>query len=289
MGKTANLELNTTEMSDKISDFVSEYNSNMNMLDDLYGDVQDDASSALSTAQSAETKATAAQTAATNAVTTANSANTTAQSAVSTANSANTAAGQANTKADNAVATANTAKDTADEAMETAETASADVADKADVDGTYDGFTAGNAKQLLSTVYVDDNEPYNFRTAGGSADIGDRMYEEVVGGSIVWNQLVQPISTEVTKTLNGITLTSKPDGSLVLNGTATSTFWLSHFGSGIHDVRLDGVRANHVLLFLFDSAHSFVGRQIGTSNAGYNVSSFKYNCAVTKPTSAHVT
>ena len=218
MGKTANLELNTTEMSDKISDFVSEYNSNMNMLDDLYGDVQDDASTALSTAQSAETKATAAQTAATNAVTTANSANTTAQSAVSTANSANTTAGQANTKADNAVATANTAKDTADEAKETAETASADVADKADVDGTYDSFTAGGAKQLLSTVYVDDNEPYNFRTSGGSADIGDRMYEEVVGGTVVWNSLIDPLANVSQK---GVTVTCS-NGLWTFNGTSTS-------------------------------------------------------------------
>lgn len=220
MGKTANLELNTTEMSDKISDFVGEYNSNMNMLDDLYGDVQDNASSALSTAQSADTKATAAQTAATNAVTTANSANTTAQSAVSTANSANTTAGQANTKADNAVATANTAKDTADEAKETAETASADVADKADVDGTYDSFTAGGAKQLLSTVYVDDNEPYNFRTAGGSADIGDRMYEEVVGGTVVWNSIADNNHFPSNDTRSGVTL-NHTERTFSLDGTCT--------------------------------------------------------------------
>lgn len=244
MGKTANLELNTTEMSDKISDFVSEYNSNMNMLDDLYGDVQDDASSALSTAQSAETKATAAQTAATNAVTTANSANTTAQSAVSTANSANTTAGQANTKADNAVATANTAKDTADEAKETAETASADVADKADVDGTYDSFTAGGAKQLLSTVYVDDNEPYNFRTAGGSADIGDRMYEEVVGGSIVWNQLIHNGNFA-----DGTTNWSKSSATIsASNGIMTLTP-SAQYGSASTQVKLV---EGHVYMFAMD-------------------------------------
>lgn len=69
-----------------------------------------------------------------------------------------------------------------------------DVGNKADQDGDYDSLTAGGAKQLLSTAYVDDNEPYNFRTAGGSADIGDRMYEEVVGGSIVWNQYARALS-----------------------------------------------------------------------------------------------
>lgn len=71
------------------------------------------------------------------------------------------------------------------------------VKDKADQDGNYDGLTAGGAKQLLSTVYADDNEPYNFRTAGGSADIGDRMYEEVVGGTVAWNQLCNGSSVTV--------------------------------------------------------------------------------------------
>lgn len=65
---------------------------------------------------------------------------------------------------------------------------------KADIDGSYDGLTAGKAliaEQIESTVYVEDKVPYNFRTAGGSANIGNRLTDKLVGGSIVWNQLVQ--------------------------------------------------------------------------------------------------
>lgn len=65
-----------------------------------------------------------------------------------------------------------------------------DMETKAEIDGAYESMTVGNAEQLVSTVFTDDNEPYNFRTAGGNADIGDRLYEKVVGGTVAWNQLV---------------------------------------------------------------------------------------------------
>ena len=66
------------------------------------------------------------------------------------------------------------------------------LAGKADANGTYDSLIAGNAKQLVGTVFTEDDAAYTFRTAGGSADIGDREYDEIVGGSIVWNQLLDP-------------------------------------------------------------------------------------------------
>lgn len=59
-------------------------------------------------------------------------------------------------------------------------------------DGSYESLTAGNAEQLVSTVFVEDETPYNFRTSGGSADIGDREYDKIVGGSLAWNQLLDP-------------------------------------------------------------------------------------------------
>lgn len=61
---------------------------------------------------------------------------------------------------------------------------------KANIDGSYDTMTVGNAKQLVGTVGVEDKVPYLFRTSGGSADIGDREYDEIVGGTVAWNQLV---------------------------------------------------------------------------------------------------
>ena len=65
---------------------------------------------------------------------------------------------------------------------------------KANIDGYYDELTAGSAEQILGSKFVEDTEPYKFRTAGGSADVGNReQVDAIVGGSIAWNQLV-PVS-----------------------------------------------------------------------------------------------
>lgn len=137
---------------------------------------------------------------------------------------------------DTAVSAMNTtvsAKDTAVSAKESAEasaTAAANSAQEAEetldsyakVDGYYEDLTSGSAEQLLSDQYVEDKTPYNFRTSGGSSDIGNRKYvNSIVGGSVVWNQLM-PISTVTTSTVNGITLTNNNDGSWKVSGTATA-------------------------------------------------------------------
>ena len=59
------------------------------------------------------------------------------------------------------------------------------------IDGYYDEMAVGSAEQLISTILTEDQVPYNFRTSGGSADIGNRETDMVVGGTIAWNQLVQ--------------------------------------------------------------------------------------------------
>ncbi len=66
-----------------------------------------------------------------------------------------------------------------------------ELAQKANIDGSYDSMTVGNAEQIVSTMMVNDKAPYLFRTAGGSADIGNREYDEIVGGTLAWNQLVR--------------------------------------------------------------------------------------------------
>lgn len=66
-----------------------------------------------------------------------------------------------------------------------------DMAGKADANGNYPNMTAGNADQLVSSVKIEDQVPYQFRTSGGSADIGDREYDKIVGGTVAWNQLVK--------------------------------------------------------------------------------------------------
>ncbi len=62
---------------------------------------------------------------------------------------------------------------------------------KADVDGEYKLMTVGNAEQLKSTVGEINKTPYNFRTSGGSLDIGDRETDKLIGGTIAFNQLVK--------------------------------------------------------------------------------------------------
>lgn len=63
-------------------------------------------------------------------------------------------------------------------------------AEKADKDGEYDEMIVGLAKNLQSTVGVTDTAPYNFRTSGGSLDVGERMkLKKLVGMTLGWNQL----------------------------------------------------------------------------------------------------
>lgn len=66
------------------------------------------------------------------------------------------------------------------------------------IDGYSELATVGNAEQLVATQHITDTEPYNFRKTGGPNDVGDRVYDTLVGGSVVWNQLVDSGTTEVT-------------------------------------------------------------------------------------------
>ena len=94
---------------------------------------------------------------------------------------------------------------------------------KANTDGYYQDMTVGNSEQLVSSVYVEDSEPYNFRTSGGSADIGNREYDEIVGVSVGWNQLVNTGATSVTvlsghkyyAKVNGVETVSQSSGTAI--------------------------------------------------------------------------
>lgn len=92
-------------------------------------------------------------------------------------------------------------------------------------DGFYQGMGVGNAEQLISTVGVTDKAPYNFRTSGGSADIGNRLNDKIVGGTICWNQLLDKSKYPATTTKNGVTFTNNGDGTITANGTATQDAW----------------------------------------------------------------
>ena len=92
-------------------------------------------------------------------------------------------------KAD-AITAKESAEASAQAAAESAQEAEDTLSEYAKVDGYYEEMAVGSAEQLLSTQFVEDSVPYKFRTSGGSKDIGNREYDEIVGGSIVWNQLI---------------------------------------------------------------------------------------------------
>lgn len=90
---------------------------------------------------------------------------------------------------------------------------------KAEIDGYYEDMTVGDAEQLVATQYVEDETPYKFRTAGGSADVGNREYvDKIVGGTIAWNQLK---AFPGANNANGMTVTVGTD-YIVANGTPTT-------------------------------------------------------------------
>lgn len=92
---------------------------------------------------------------------------------------------------------------------------------KADIDGSYESMTVGNAEQLISSVGIEDQTPYNFRTSGGSVDIGDREeLNAVVGATVAWNQLVDVLN--VGGNTNGLTYTFGSNGALTISGTTNA-------------------------------------------------------------------
>ena len=78
-----------------------------------------------------------------------------------------------------------------------AKTVGEELENKLAIDGYSELATVGNAEQLVATQHVTDTEPYIYRKTGGPNDVGDRVYDTIVGGSVVWNQLVDSGALEV--------------------------------------------------------------------------------------------
>ena len=93
-------------------------------------------------------------------------------------------------------------------------------AEKANIDGYYEEMTVGDAEQLVATQFVEDNEPYLFRSTGGSSDVGNRAYlDKIVGGTVVWNQRANVLPNE---TRNGLAY-STDNGKISITGTVQGT------------------------------------------------------------------
>ena len=77
---------------------------------------------------------------------------------------------------------------------------------------------AGSSDALLSDTYTLDTEPYLLRE-GKCA----RAYEEIVGGTVAWNQLAKSVASTSP---SDITYTNNNDGSYTVNGTASADAYL---------------------------------------------------------------
>lgn len=125
---------------------------------------------------------------------------------------------------------------------------------KASVDGYYEQMTVGNSEQLVATVGVEDKVPYLFRTSGGSADIGDREVDKIIGGSIAWNQGVQDgnfTSTSYWKVQNAnssLSVSNNVATVTVNNGTLSAYNPALSFGNQTGWKQI----SNHVYLFMID-------------------------------------
>lgn len=91
----------------------------------------------------------------------------------------------------------------------------------AKTDGYYESMTVGNAEQLNSSVGIVDKEPYNYRTAGGSVEIGNRAYSKWVGGSLPVNQILNESSFSDLVTGKGPTV-NLSNHRLIIQGTTTA-------------------------------------------------------------------
>ena len=124
--------------------------------------------------------------------------------------------------------------------------------DKPDADGTI-----ANAEQLTSNIYEEDNTPYNFRTSGGSIDIGDRETDMLVGGTVGWNQLLKPLASNGGWSIEGGVTATFSDGVASISSTIAR--------NGI--INAINWRANHKYLLAFDAkASSDMGVLYGTSS-----------------------
>ena len=143
----------------------------------------------------------------------------------------------------------------------------AELGNKANIDGSYEGMTVGNAEQLVSTVGVEDSAPYTFRTTGGSADVGDRMnLKAVVGGTVAWNQMAQDGNFPNTDKWNPVGSSSLSASNNVLNvhrDSGTAIVGGVNIGSSYRKTSIIG----HKYLFAF-TVQSEIGNQIGLFPAG---------------------
>lgn len=94
------------------------------------------------------------------------------------------------------------------------------------------------APQLASNNIKTDAVPYVYRQTGGGIGTGNREYDSIVGGSIVYKQMLDGRTTAITT--NDITVTPNADGSVTVSGTASANTSINF------DISTLKFEANHV-------------------------------------------
>jgi len=86
--------------------------------------------------------------------------------------------------------------------------------------GVTEDATVGNALQLASNNYAEDQVPYLFRKTGGGKEAGNRAYiDKIVGGTVNWNQLATVVRNN--QTIYGLQMTNIDNVSASIIGTTT--------------------------------------------------------------------
>lgn len=119
------------------------------------------------------------------------------------------------------------------------------IANKANIDGSYDTMSVGMAKNLEGKSIV--TESFLERTSGGDAEIanGPGALQGVEGNSQVWNQLLAAINAENYTAVGKVTIS---DGALVYTGTGSDYYAQVNLANS---KRFDVV-AGHKYLLSFD-------------------------------------
>lgn len=121
--------------------------------------------------------------------------------------------------------------------------------DVADLKSAFDEFPSGSYPDMTvgGVMSVDggteDQVPYTFRASGGGVAVGNREIDEIVGGTVAWNQLAGNGATPGTTERNGLTFTINADGSIDVSGTASAS---TNFNVGT----AVGGHANHKRLII---------------------------------------
>ena len=126
---------------------------------------------------------------------------------------------------------------------------------------------------FIPSVPTNDKTPYLFRTSGGGVDIGNKKtIKNIVGGTVVWNQLVNTTDTSVTVP-NSHKYIAKTNGTWSFGTSAGSALAVSGAsGDNVFDITL-----------MFGSAVANYVSTLETANSGSGISWLKSYGFFAKP------